>query len=276
MGGYDPIGGLAKAFMVMFVVLGLLITAGLYALVNSSMVHEYNGFKYIKYDYSSRYADSGGQPHVVVLGYHGTPPNPLEIPSEIEGMPVTEVRWNSMLFTSFRKTESIVLPDSVTTIGAYAFASCAKLTEIRIPDSVTSIEEYAFNGCKKLEEITLPNSVAVLGRCAFVKCKNLQSVQLSSRMESIEGAAFADCTALEEIVLPQGVTRIGEGAFIRCKALTSVTIPDGVTVIEKNAFANTSLTDVYYGGSQENWDSIQIHSSNKVLRKAALHLADEL
>ena len=91
------------------------------------------------------------------------------------------------------------IPDSVTSIGGFAFEDCKNLTSITIPDSVTSIGDYAFNGCENLKSITIPDSVT-----------------------SIEFSAFNGCSSLTSITIPDSVTSIGDGAFSFCENLTSV------------------------------------------------------
>ncbi|MCQ2129649.1 MAG: leucine-rich repeat domain-containing protein, partial [Bacteroidaceae bacterium] len=71
---------------------------------------------------------------------------------------------------------SITIPNSVTTIGDFAFASCGSLTSITIPNSVTTIGDYAFYGCGSLTSITIPNSVTTIGNHAFYACESLRDV----------------------------------------------------------------------------------------------------
>ncbi|MCR5850388.1 MAG: leucine-rich repeat domain-containing protein [Bacteroidaceae bacterium] len=67
--------------------------------------------------------------------------------------------------------QNTVIPNSVTSIGIYAFWGCSSLTSINIPNSVTSIGEGAFSGCSKLTSITIPESVTSIGSQAFDNCK---------------------------------------------------------------------------------------------------------
>ena len=91
------------------------------------------------------------------------------------------------------------IPDSVTTIGDYAFASCSSLTSVTIPDSVTTIGEDAFSSCYSLASITIPDSVTTIGE-----------------------DAFSNCWSLTSVTIPNSVTTIGFGAFHACLELTSV------------------------------------------------------
>ena len=142
------------------------------------------------------------------------------------------------------------IPDSVASIGAYAFSDCTSLTSVTIPTSVTSIGRSAFDGCTSLTSVTIPDSVT-----------------------SIDGSAFEKCTSLTSVTIPDSVTSIGVGAFEDCTSLTSVTIPDSVTSIGWSAFDRcTSLTDVYYAGSEAQWKAISISSyGNDDLLNANIH-----
>ncbi len=147
-----------------------------------------------------------------------------------------------------RTTYSI--PDSVTSIGDYAFDGCTSLTSVTIPDSVTSIGNYAFWYCTKLTSVTIPDSVTSIGDAAFKDCRKLTSVTIPDSVTSIGKYAFSFCTSLTSITIPDSVTSIGDCAFYKCTSLTSVTIPDSVTSIGYKAFEDcTSLTSVTFSAN---------------------------
>ena len=72
--------------------------------------------------------------------------------------------------------EHIVLPDSVTSIGASAFWGCYYLESINIPDSVTSIGNRAFCDCRLLNSVIIPDSVTSIGNYAFIWCESLKYI----------------------------------------------------------------------------------------------------
>ena len=140
---------------------------------------------------------------------------------------------------------SITIPNSVTSIGDRAFLGCSSLTSITIPNSVTSIGDYAFDGCSSLTSVTIPNGVTSIGEGVFTRCSSLTSVTIPNSVTSIGKQAFYACPSLTSITIPNSVTSIGEAAFAYCSSLTSVTIPNSVTSIEESAFRScTSLTSI--------------------------------
>ena len=146
-------------------------------------------------------------------------------------------------FANCHSLTSITIPNSVTSIGGAAFYNCLSLTSITIPSSVTSIGDYAFSDCGSLTSITIPSSVTSIGNSAFSYCYALTSITIPSSVTSIGEWAFYYCTSLTSITIPSGVTSIGDYAFYYCKSLTSITIPNSVTSIGKRAFYYcTSLT----------------------------------
>ena len=142
---------------------------------------------------------------------------------------------------------SVTIPNSVTSIGQYAFNTCTSLTSITIPNSVTTIGEYAFDSCSSLTSVTIPNSVTSIGISAFSGCSSLTSVTIGNSVTSISNRAFSGCSSLTSITIPDSVTSIGGSAFESCTSLTSVTIPDSVTSIGNGAFCNCNLASVTIG-----------------------------
>ncbi|MBQ8349676.1 MAG: leucine-rich repeat protein [Ruminococcus sp.] len=128
------------------------------------------------------------------------------------------------------------IPDSVTSIGSYAFNDCYPLTSITIPDSVTEIADHAFYGCSGLTSMTIPDSVASIGIHAFSDCSNMTSIILPNNITSISNGTFFNCDNLASITIPDSVTSIEWCAFSGCKSLTSANIPKSITAIEKRTF----------------------------------------
>ena len=148
-------------------------------------------------------------------------------------------------FSGCRSLTDIVIPDSVTNIGDYAFWNCRSLTNIVIPDSVTSIGDNAFEYCFSLSNLIIPDGVTSIGDGAFVGCNSLSSVVIPDSVSCIGNNAFWGCESLTDIVIPDSVASIGDYAFYDCRSLTEVVIPDSVTSIgDKAFFLCRSLTDI--------------------------------
>ena len=145
---------------------------------------------------------------------------------------------------------SVTIPESVTSIGENAFGYCTGLAGITIPGSVTSIGDSAFEDCGSLMSITIPSSVIDIGDYAFVSCNSLTSVTIENGVTSIGDRAFAWCESLTNVTIPSSVIDIGMYAFENCTGLTRITIPSGVTTISNNAFSGcTGLTNITVGNT---------------------------
>lgn len=164
------------------------------------------------------------------------------------------------------------IPSSVTTIGDYAFCSCSGLTSIIIPFGVTSIGYAAFIGCSGLVSIMLPLSVTSIDWFAFSECTGLTNVTIPASLTAISAHMFSDCSSLASVTIPSSVTNIDNCAFDGCSGLTSIMIPIAVTRIGRYAFRGcSSLADVYYEGTQQQWNNIVISNDNNPLENADIH-----
>ena len=166
------------------------------------------------------------------------------------------------------------IPDSVTSIGDYAFDGCHSLTSITISDRVTEIGERAFYDCSSLKSVTIPDRVTSIEGGAFSGCSSLTSVTIGESVTEIGYSAFAGCSGeliinskivntnydssdyyygnyparfgwlggsnFSSLTIGNNVTRIGDYAFAGCDSLKSITIPDSVTKIGYSAFAGCS------------------------------------
>ena len=185
-------------------------------------------------------------------------------------------------FYNCRGLTSITIPDSVTSIGKSAFSLCSSLTSITIPDSVTSIGESAFDSCRSLISITIPDSVTSIEKYAFYGCSSLTSITIPDSVTSIGKYAFYNCSGLTSITIPDSVTSIGNYTFNGCSSLTSITIPDGVNSIGYDVFKNcTNLKTISLSckstlkksdfGEQADLVSYTLHTLKKTAAKAATY-----
>lgn len=214
----------------------------------------------------------------------------------------------SYTFSDCSNLTSVTLSNSITSIESGTFESCVSLTNITIPDRVTSIGQRSFRFCTNLISITFPSSLTTIDDEAFDDCSSLKYVSIGKQLTNIGNCAFYDCPSLISIevsadntvyssengilfnkdkttliqypagktdmsyAIPNNTTTISEHAFYNCSSLANMTIGNSVTSIGYGAFADCySLTDVYYSGSEEQWNAISINDYNESLSTATIH-----
>lgn len=171
----------------------------------------------------------------------------VTIPSTVEYNTVTYAVTSikDLAFYGSSGLTSVIIGNSVTTIGVDAFQQCIGLTSVTIGNSVTTIKRRAFYYCTSLTSITIPNSVTTIEDYTFDQCTALTSVNIGNAVTSIGEFAFQDCSSLTSVVFPNSVTYIDNYAFTGCSSLTTLTIPALVWHIGSGAFYGcTSLTTV--------------------------------
>jgi len=151
---------------------------------------------------------------------------------------------------------------SISEIAEQAYMANDDIIGVVLPDSVTKICDSAFFHCTNLANVTIPDSVTDIGFSAFSHCAALKKITLPSCINKISSFAFS-CTPLEEITIPEGVEGIDAYAFFHCSELKKIVIPASVKSIDSSAFTNCALLkNVYYKGSEKDWQSINLYSYN--------------
>ena len=146
------------------------------------------------------------------------------------------------------------------------------ITKIVVQEGVTRIGTGALIDCVSVKSVSLPNSLTEIGDSAFSDC-GMTSISLPGGLKKIGAAAFSGCEKLTSITIPSSVSKIGDQTFWGCENLRSITIPSGMSTVGWNAFSDCSrLTDVYYGGTSEQWRRMNVDSEgNGKLLNATIH-----
>lgn len=213
---------------------------------------------------------------------------------------------NAIIYTSDSKLiqgcSSTIIPQSIETIGEFAFSHCRNLQKIVVPEGVSCIADGAFEGCSNLKGVVLPTTLEIIGEASFGYCTSLESITIPKGVCNMEGDIFLGCISLQKIsvdsaneifdsrnncnavinteqnklvagckgtVIVDGIKSIGSRAFYK-SGITSVHIPASVESIESAAFKDCeccmSIT------VEENNNTYKSAGSNSVVEKATNEL----
>ena len=171
-------------------------------------------------------------------------------------------------FTFYECTDlmSIIIPNSITTIGDGAFWGCSGLTSVIIPNSVTLIDNSAFQNCSSLTSIDIPNTVREIYPSAFSDCRGLTSVTIPNSMTWIGSSAFSGCTSLTSVTIPNSVTKMGSCVFYDCINLKTIYV-ESISKFKKIKFSG-------WGDKSELLRNVKLIELKKDLNEALLQWND--
>jgi hypothetical protein len=175
--------------------------------------------------------------------------------------PSSLTRIGAFAFNYDTSLKSISITGNIKTVDAGAFSYCTKLETVTIENGVEVLGEQAFMFCQTLESLEMPDSVKTLGKTCFQGCKALKNVRISPNIKVLPWLAFDSCNALEYVKIPAGVEEL-DNPFQRAASLSRVDLPNTVKKISNHSFPSTQPVDVYFFGTQSEWDAVTIQNGN--------------
>ena len=169
----------------------------------------------------------------------------IEIPPKYKFHRIKRIAPKAFSSASFLK--SVIVPDSVTSVGAAAFEYCEQLTEIVLPRNLKIIDYNTFRFCTSLRKLELPAKAAVIRSFAFSRCNALEEITLPEMLCVIYNGAFEDCTGLRTVRFPDSEVTILGKAFGNCPSLSAETAM--YSLIGAN-----DLNKPFAGGGEFEWD----------------------
>lgn len=224
-----------------FILLGIAIIC-LYMFVISS----YNDISDYKYSELPQHT-------IKIIKYKGTDKR-LILPQTLHQQRVTMIGEGA--FHHDKNLQSVTILDNIEYIGGGAFSECSQLTYVHLGKKIKHIYPKTFCHCYSLTQINL-DDITHLDMNAFQGCENLREIHMP-QLENIGIGAFSHCWRMEKVFLGK-VTCLYENTFQGCYQLQEVYLPKTLKYIYQDAFLDClNLKDIYYEGSQEDWQNIYI------------------
>ena len=165
----------------------------------------------------------------------------LAIPAEVQGAPIIMIAAKA--FEDNHSLVSVIIPDSVTFIGNYAFWNCTSLERAAVGRGVNTLNLGTFTGCTSLAQVDLPDTLTSIGDGVFQNCTALSAITLPEAIETLGDKCFNNCTSLTSIVVPPSVTTIMRNCFRGCTSLSTIVLPGNVEYIGPRAFQECPMLD---------------------------------
>ena len=263
-----------------------------------------------KLTFSSPMEEYGGLENLPALKECVLPEGMTRIPSrffaectalERVTIPGTVTAIGGQAFIDCTALQSVQLPEGLTTLEEWAFCDCANLKHLNLPSTLTEIGELAFCRCESwCDKTVVPSGVHKLGKWAFLGCSSLTDLTLPDTLEEIGEWCFASHKGLTSLRLPDSIKTIGENAFYECENLRWIILPPKLTTISAWMFGNDKqletigiprsvkqlgdyafggcwkLSDVYYEGTEAEWNQIRDEGRNGCLLYANIHFNSDL
>lgn len=195
------------------------------------------------------------------------------------------------MITGCDKLTAVTLPQTLTTIGKMAFYDCRSLKSITIPKNVSVIEDYAFASSSfdsifvaeankhftSEDGILYSKDKSVVIRCPLSKLSDIETLEIPGYVRRIEPYAYSSASpddptgAVKRVIFPDGLETIGSYAFYGYSALELIELPASLKSIGAGAFGHCpELSVIHYGGSLEQWASVERGGENEPLQSARL------
>lgn len=168
-------------------------------------------------------------------------------------LPDSIVEIGYRAFSNCKSLQSVRFGKGLVLISGECFSDCTGLEEILFPDSLKSIQG-AFSGCEQLKEVHLPDGLEALA--GFSGCDSLETVTIPGSIRLLKGG-FTSCKKLQTVIFEEGIQRIPNGT-LNLSGVKSVFLPKSLRVVELGAFGGSSIQDVYYAGTEEEWANVNL------------------
>lgn len=224
---------------------------------------------------------------ITITGFYNSLQTELEIPSHINGLPVTTIA--SQAFYQNTNLTTFTLPDTIKTIESQAFYKCTNLLEVNLGNGLEEIGNEAFYYCQKLTTVTygpnlktignsvfyycsalssipIGNTITSIGTYSFYYCNKLTYLPIGDSIETIGNYAFRYCTALTELILSDTLKTIGTHAFSNCTKVNNISLPNSLTTIGSYAFNEcTAITNIVIPDSVVTMDTYAFYKCTNLL-----------